>query len=57
MAEADYMARLAQLESGKGVKKNPIDLLVERFKIEDFVNENHGVESEHFLFLKASRRG
>ena len=49
------MAKIQKLADAMGSAENQKSeekILIEKFKIEDSVHKNHGVEPEHFLLLK-----
>jgi hypothetical protein len=56
MADVQFQVKMAALHSSAGGaqkrQKDQSNLLIERFKIEDEINEHFGVEVEHFLILK-----
>ena len=52
MAEVEYQVKMAALQNAGSRNRNELDLLVERYKIEDFIYDTHRVETEHLLLLK-----
>lgn len=51
MAQVEYEVKMANLQNS-GRRRNPLDQLVERYKLEDFIYETHRVETEHLILLK-----